>query len=136
MPNAAILCDLAHQNYLILQRVWKCTRTRDFELAVERSTHEERMQIRALIVRGDNDALRRRVREILNSDLECKTVTELRQIGRAYQVKYWNNISKSSLIAGIKKRMADVDKQNNNPEQHKILSTGDENPSNSSGVSG
>lgn len=136
MPDATGLSDLAHANYLIWQRVWKYTLTRDFAAAVSKSTHEGQMELRALIVRGDNEALRRKVKEILSMDLECKSIVELRQMARNHEIKYWNNLPKSSLLAALKKRIDDVNKQNNDPEQHRVVSTGDETPGTTIGVLG
>jgi DNA integrity scanning protein DisA with diadenylate cyclase activity len=112
------LKDFAHSKLLTAQRLQRFVSSPDFERAVDKATHEQKLRIRELIDRMDVKPLQRLVKELTLDDLESLSYRDLREVAKRHHVKYWHRLPKESLIDEIERvreKKNETDSANEHP---------------------
>lgn len=108
--------DTIYSRYLVVQRLKRLIDSDIFEVAYSKSNNDQRELINTYINKSDFISLRTLILKLGREDLEDRPTMELRQLGRQYGIKNYNNMPKTHLVEEIRNAIGAV----------KVMSSGDE----------
>jgi hypothetical protein len=105
-----------YSRYLAVQRLKRLIDSDIFELAYSKADEAQKTNIQQLIRQSDVVSLKSLILKIGRENLEDRPIMELRQLGRKYGIKHYNNMPKTHLVEEIRNAIGTV----------KVMSSGNE----------
>lgn len=96
------LRETVHNVFLRAKRLRYYVNTQRFSLALEKASNEELKTVNQLVDSGDLKNLKICIEGILRHELEKMPISQLRLLGRQYNIKHYYVLTKEQLIKEIK----------------------------------